>query len=131
MAQNKILASIFIADALATMASTPALAEGRNHSNNNTGIAIAAGLLGAVVIGSLIANSQQPSHVQPQQYIQPQPSYTAPQVYYQPQPVQQTYYEPTQSYYAPQPTIVVNRQYQPHRGNNYYRGRDGYGYYSR
>lgn len=130
MTHNKLISSLLIAGALAASASTPALAGDRGH-DGGAGVAIAAGILGAVVIGSLIANSQ-PTYAAPQPYYQPQPqpyyepqpypSYALPpQTYYSPQPVQQAYYVAPQPYYAPRPAIVINGRYHT---------RDGY-YYSR
>ena len=100
MASKKI-ASVLIATTLlasAAVVSTPAMA----HDRGGNGVAIAAGIIGAVAIGSLIANSQ------------PAPVYQAPlqQVYYEaPQPV---YYQPPQQvvyeqprYYAPPPPRPV------------------------
>lgn len=95
MASKKI-ASVLIATTLlasAAAVSTPAMAHGRG---GNDGVAIAAGIIGAVAIGSLIANANSAPA---------QPVYQAPpqQVYYQaPQPV---YYEQPR-YYAPPPRPV-------------------------
>lgn len=132
MTRNKMISSLVIAGVLAASVSTSALAGDRGHNGN--GAAIAAGILGAVVIGSLIANSQ-PTYAAPQPYYQPQPQpvyqappeayypppvYQAPpQAYYRPQPVQRVYYAQPQPYYAPQPVVVVNGRYRP-RGGYYY-----------
>ncbi|MFJ3044537.1 hypothetical protein ACIPEN_01785 [Herbaspirillum chlorophenolicum] len=105
MASKKI-ATVLIATTLlasAAVVSVPAMAHDRGGNN---GVAIAAGIIGAVAIGSLIANA-----------VPAQPVYQAPpqQVYYQapPQPVyyqapQRVYYEQP-SYYAPRPVRYVER----------------------
>ncbi|MDB5775832.1 MAG: hypothetical protein JWP38_1965 [Herbaspirillum sp.] len=86
MAGNEIISSLVIAGVLTASVSTAALAD--DHRNRGNGVAIAAGILGAAVIGSLIANLQS--------------RYAAPQPYYQPQPY--AYYEvQPQAYYPPQP----------------------------
>lgn len=105
MAGNKIFASIMLVGVLAASVSTTAVAgDYRGHGHNN-GAAIAAGVLGAVVIGSLIANSQ-PSYAAPQSYYEPQS-----QPYYQSQPQPQTYYQPQpQTYYPPQPQAYYPQQ---------------------
>lgn len=115
MTRTKTIASLLIAGVLAASVSTSALAGDRGHrghrNGGGNGAAIAAGILGAVVVGSLIANSQ-PVYAAPQPYYAPppQPVYQpAPQVYY-PAPVQQTYYVPAQPYYAP-PAVVVSGRY--------------------
>ncbi len=112
MTMKKTLIPLLAAGVLATAVSSPALAGGRGHGN---GAAIAAGILGAVVVGSLIANSAnaQPVYVAPQPvYVPPpQPVYQpAPQVYY-PAPVRQTYYVAPQPYYAPPPAVVIRGRY--------------------
>ncbi|MDX9667745.1 hypothetical protein QMK50_22555 [Pseudomonas sp. P5_152] len=63
-------------------------------------------VVGAVVAGSVIANSQRPVYVQQPVYLQPQPVYIQqpPPVYYQPPPVyvqQPVYYRPAPVYYGP------------------------------
>jgi hypothetical protein len=126
MASKKIISSLVIAGVLAASVSTAALADdhrGRGHGN---GAAIAAGILGAVVIGSLIANSQ-PSYAAPQPYYQPQPQ---PYTYYEPQPQPyypppQVYYEPPQQYYAPAPVTYVREGYRDrHEYRRHHRDRD-------
>ncbi|KAF1040257.1 MAG: hypothetical protein GAK35_03563 [Herbaspirillum frisingense] len=102
MASKKI-ASVLIATTLlasAAVVSTPAMAHGRG----NDGVAIAAGIIGAVAIGSLIANANSVP-AQPVYQAPPQPVYyQAPQqVYYQ--APQQVYYEQPR-YYAPPPRPV-------------------------
>jgi hypothetical protein len=114
MTRNKTVASLLIVGVLAASVSTSALAgdRGHRHGGGGNGAAIAAGILGAVVVGSLIANSQ-PVYAAPQPYYAPppQPVYQpAPQVYY-PAPVQQSYYVPAQPYYAPQPVTVIRGRY--------------------
>jgi hypothetical protein len=128
MARNKIISSLIIAGVLAASVSTTALAD--DHRNRGNGVAIAAGILGAVVIGSLIANSQ-PTYAAPQPYYQPQPYpyyEVQPQPYYPPQPVRQGYYEPQQQYYGPQPAAYIgggNRERNEYRQDQY-SDRDGY-----
>ncbi len=92
----------------------------RGYSNGNghgNGAAIVAGILGAVVIGSLIANSQ--------------PAYAAPQQYYEPQP--QRYHEPqrVQRYYGSAPVTYSNGGYADRYEQRRYRHRDYDGYYGR
>ena len=116
MIDKKTLASLLVVGALAASVSSPALAGGRGGD----GAAIAAGILGGVVIGSLIANSQ-PTYVAPapQPYYPPQPVYQpaprvyyeAPPVYYQRPPVRHRYYAAPQPYYAPAPAMVVQGRY--------------------
>lgn len=76
MACSKLIFPLVIAGVLAASVSTAAFADNHRDRNNGTAAAIAVGVLGAVVIGSLLANSQ-PA------YVAPQPS----QLYYPPQPV--------------------------------------------
>ncbi|WP_081801482.1 hypothetical protein [Herminiimonas sp. CN] len=134
MTRNKIISSLVIIGVLAASVSSAALADDhRNHDRGN-GAAIVAGVLGAVVIGSLIANSQ-PAYAAPQPYYQPQPYYEVPaQTYYPPPSVQQVYYKPPQQYYVPQPVTVIDGRYRDRHEYRAYRhhDRDGYdGYYSR
>jgi hypothetical protein len=104
--QQKI-ASVLIATTLlasAAVVSTPAMA----HDRGGNGVAIAAGIIGAVAIGSLIANAQFRTGL-------PGPAATGllpgPQpVYYQP-PQQVVYEQPR--YYAPPPPRPV--RYGAHR----------------
>ena len=109
MIVKKSLTALLIVGALASsVVSTSAFAHGGRGGN---GFAIAAGVLGAVAVGTLIANSaQQPV------YQEPQPVYYAP-------PPQQVYYQPPPQYYQPRPVYV--REYP--RDGYYYRD----GYYSR
>jgi hypothetical protein len=140
MASKKIISSLVIAGVLAASVSTAALADDhRNHGGGN-GVAIAAGILGAVVIGSLIANSQ-PANAAPQPYYQPQPQpypyYEAqPQTYYPPQPVysqpgQRVYYEQPQQYYGQQSVTVIGGGYRDRHEYRGYQHRARDGYYSR
>jgi hypothetical protein len=136
MTRTRLFSSFVIAGVLAASVSGTAFAGDYHHDRGGNGAALAVGILGAVVIGSLIANSQ-PAYAapQPQPYYQPQPYpvYEAqPQAYYPPAPVQQTYYAPPQQYYAPQPVVVVGSRYRERHERREYRerGRDGY-YYSR
>jgi hypothetical protein len=124
MASKKIVSALLIVGVLAASASTAALADDhRNHDRGN-GVAVAAGILGAVVIGSLIANSQ-PVYAAPQQYYQPEP-------YYQPEQ-QQVYYQPQAQYYGPQAVAYVDGGYRErHEYRRYHRyHRDHDGYYAR
>jgi hypothetical protein len=114
MASKKIISSLLIAGVLAASVSTAALADDHRGRGRGNGAAIAAGILGAVVIGSLIANSQ-PSYAAPQPYYQPQPQ-PQPYTYYEPQPQpyyppQQVYYTPPPQYYAPAPVTYIGGGY--------------------
>lgn len=127
MKRNKSISSLVIVGVLAASVSTAALAG--DHRDRGNGAAIVAGVLGAVVIGSLLANSQ-PAYVAPQPYYQPQPyqSYAVPApTYYSPGPVRQTYYEPSQQYYESQPVARYSDRYERRQ----YRHRDRDGYYAR
>lgn len=128
MSLKKTLIPLLAAGVLAASVSNPALAGGRGN-----GAAIAAGILGAVVVGSLLANSQ-PAYAapQPQPYYPPQayPSYEVAPAYYPPAPVQQIYYAPPQPYYAP-PAIVIEGRYRDRHDYRGYRQHDRDGYYSR
>jgi len=119
MASKKI-ASILIASTLlasAAVVSAPAMA--RDHGGGGNGLAIAAGIIGAVAVGSMIANAN--SAPAPQAYYQA----PAQQVYYQaPQPV---YYEQPR-YYAPPPRPV---QYVERTEVRTYRYEDRPYYYGR
>ncbi len=89
MITKKIIPALLITAVLAASVSTSASAHDRGGNN---GLAIAAGIIGAVAIGSMIANANSgPSYAPPQQVYQPAPQpvyYEAPQqVYYQPAPV--------------------------------------------
>ncbi|OGB20607.1 MAG: hypothetical protein A3I66_22845 [Burkholderiales bacterium RIFCSPLOWO2_02_FULL_57_36] len=136
MAFNRTFSSLVIVGVLAASVSTAAFAGDRHHHNRGNGAAIAAGILGAVVIGSLIANSQ-PAHAAPQPYYEAQP-----QAYYPPQPVQQVYYGSQPQYYEALPAVYVRggyrerheyRRYRHHDRHEYRRDRDHdrHGGYSR
>ena len=83
------------------------------HGGWGAGPAIVGAVVGAAVVGSVIANQgPRPVYVQEPVYVQPQPVYVqAPPVYYQPQPVyvqapQPVYYQgyygrPHPVYYGP------------------------------
>ncbi len=110
MRSKTLISTIVLAGVLATSMSTSAFAEGgrhRGHGGNN-GVAIAAGVLGALAIGSIIANANAgPVYSAPSYYQQPaQTYYEAPQQYYQPAPQPQVYYQPAPVYYQPQPAAV-------------------------
>jgi hypothetical protein len=110
--QSKTFVSAIAATALFAATLTPAHAEGRwehghgrhgDHGNN--GAAIVAGVLGALVIGSVIANAASaPSYAPPQVYVPPAAPayYAAPTAYPQPP---QAYYPP-QTYVPAQPVAV-------------------------
>lgn len=65
------------------------------------GPAILGGMVGAAVVGTVVANSQPPVYVQQPVYVQPQPVYVQqpPPVYYQAPPPP----PPPGYYYQPQP----------------------------
>jgi hypothetical protein len=109
MRSKTLISTIVLAGVLATSMSTSAFADGgrRGHGGNN-GVAIAAGVLGALAIGSIIANANAgPVYAAPTYYQQPaQTYYEAPQQYYQPAPQPQAYYQPAPVYYQPQPAAV-------------------------
>lgn len=81
------------------------------HERNN----IVPALIGAAIITSVIANSQQ-HYVQPQRYEYQYPQYPN-QVYYAPQ-VPQTYYVPQPVY---QPNTVIIYSSNPYYEHRYYR----------
>ncbi len=127
MARTKLISSLVIVGVLAASVSTGALAGDRGHHG---GVALAAGIIGGVILGSIIADSR-PTYAAPQTYYEPQPVYTQPQqVYYQPQPVRQTYYAPA-PYYRAQPVVYVDRDYYRERREHRHHHRDRDGYYSR
>lgn len=120
MASKKIVSALLIVGVLASSVSTAALADDhRNHDRGN-GVAIAAGILGAVVIGSLIANSQPV-------YAAPQPQYYQPEPYYPPE--QQVYYQPQPQYYEAQPAVYVDGGYRERHAYRWHH-RDDDEYYS-
>ena len=105
MINSKTVSALVIAGVFAASASMPAYAGGYYSDG-----AIAAGVLGAVLVGSAIANNNRnyapaPTYYAPQQsyYSAPQQSYyEAPQATYYQVP-QTTYYQAPQTYYAPAP----------------------------
>lgn len=117
MAGKKIVSALLIVGVLAASASTAALADDRRNHDRGNGVALAAGILGAVVIGSLIANSQPV-------YSAPQPQYYQPEPYCQPQQ-QQDYYQPQAQYYGP--VAYVDGGYRErHEYRRYHRDHDRY-----
>ncbi|MFL9923127.1 hypothetical protein PQR62_02535 [Herbaspirillum lusitanum] len=119
MASKKIVSAVLVT-LLASGITTSAFAGDRYHGGGGgNGVAIAAGIIGAVAIGSLIANAN--SAPQPVYQAPPQPVY-----YQQPQQVyyeapQRVYYE--QPRYAPPPPRYVERGYEVRQ---VYRYDDGY-----
>ncbi|ASU37008.1 hypothetical protein hmeg3_01015 [Herbaspirillum sp. meg3] len=102
MITKKILPALLITAVLAASVSTSASAHDRGGNN---GLAIAAGIIGAVAIGTVIANANSgPSYAPPQQVYQPAPQ----PVYYQ--APQQVYYQPAPVYVRPAP-VYVEREY--------------------
>ncbi|MFL9878255.1 hypothetical protein PQR63_07685 [Herbaspirillum rhizosphaerae] len=102
MITKKIIPALLITAALAASVSAPASAHDRGGNN---GLAIAAGIIGAVAIGTVIANANSgPSYAPPQQVYQPAPQ----PVYYQ--APQQVYYQPAPVYVRPAP-VYVEREY--------------------
>jgi len=102
MITKKIIPALLITAVLAASVSTSASAHDRGGNN---GLAIAAGIIGAVAIGSMIANANSgPSYAPPQQVYQPAPQ----PVYYQ--APQQVYYQPAPVYVRPAP-VYVEREY--------------------
>lgn len=131
MRSKTLVSTIVLAGVLAASMSTSAFAERgrhRGHHGGNNGVAIAAGVLGALAIGSIIANANAaPVYSAPPTYYQPQPQpqtyYEAPRQYYQPAPQPQVYYQPAPVYYQPQPAAVY------FEGGNGWRGRHHRQYY--
>jgi hypothetical protein len=107
MIGKKSLAGLVIVGVMTASVSTSAFARGGD------GVGIVAGVLGAVAVGTIIANSAP----RPVYYDAPPPRY----YYGPPQPV--VYYQPRPRYYAPPP--VYMHEYR----RNGYDYRDGY--YSR
>ncbi|WP_050479795.1 hypothetical protein [Herbaspirillum rhizosphaerae] len=102
MITKKIIPALLVTAVLAASVSTSASAHDRGGNN---GLAIAAGIIGAVAIGSMIANANSgPSYAPPQQVYQPAPQ----PVYYQ--APQQVYYQPAPVYVRPAP-VYVEREY--------------------
>lgn len=102
MLTKKIIPALLITAVLAASVSTSASA----HDRGGNGLAIAAGIIGAVAVGSMIANANSgPSYyAPPQQVYQPAPQ----PVYYQ--APQQVYYQPAPVYVRPAP-VYVEREY--------------------
>jgi hypothetical protein len=143
--RSKTLISTIAAGLLAASLSSPALADGgRYHGNGgyrghgghgghggNNGAAVVAGVLGALVVGSIIANANAaPSYAPPQTYYQPPPAptyYEAPRTYYQPAPPPQGYYQPAPVYQAQPATVVIESGYErPYWRERYQRHYYGY-----
>jgi hypothetical protein len=119
----KIISPLVVVGVLAASVSTAAFADDYHNRGHGNGAVIAAGILGAVIVGSLIANSQ-PSYAPAPVYVQPEPQpypyYEAPpQAYYPPQPVyyqpQPVYYQPQPQYYGPQPGVYIEGGYRYRR----------------
>lgn len=118
MAGKRLVSTLVITGVLVASVSTSALA-GDRHNND---AAIAVGVIGGIVLGSLIANAQ--SAPAPQVYYpsqpEPQPYYAPPQTYYPAAPVQQVYYGAPQPVYVPQASVTIS-------GSNYGGYDRGYG----
>jgi len=130
MRSNTLISTIALAGVLATSLSTSAYADGgrhRGHGGNGNGVAIVAGVLGALAIGSVIANANAaPVYSAPPAYYPPaQTYYEAPPQYYQPAPQPQVYYQPAPVYYQPPAAAVVIEGGRPWRGHHH---RHYYGY---
>ena len=140
MRSKTLISTIAAAGLLAASLSSPALADGgRYHGNGghgnhgghggNNGAAVVAGVLGALVVGSIIANASAPSYAPPQAYYQPPPTptyYEAPRTYYQPAPPQ-VYYQPAPVYQAQPAAVVVESGYaRPYWRERHHRHYYGY-----
>lgn len=122
MLTKKILPALLITAVLAASVSTSASAHDRGGNN---GLAIAAGIIGAVAIGSVIANANSgPVYAPPQQVYQPAPQ----PVYYE--APQQVYYQPAPVYVRPAP-VYVEREYRERPVYREYRHEYRDVYYSR
>jgi hypothetical protein len=98
MIGKKSLVALLIVGVMASSVSSSAFARGRGGN----GFAIAAGVLGAVAVGTIIANSQPVYEAPPPRYYGPPPEpvyYRAPPRYYEPPPVYQREYAPDGYYY--------------------------------
>lgn len=129
MRSKTLISTIALAGLLATSLSTSAYADGGRHrGHGGNGVAIAAGVLGALAIGSVIASANAaPVYSAPPAYYPPPPArtyYEAPPQYYQPAPQPQVYYQPAPVYYQPQPAAVIVEGGRPWRGHH----RHYYGY---
>ena len=143
MRSKTLISSIAAAGVLAASLSVPAHADGGRHHGGHrghgghgggNGAAVVAGVLGALVVGSIIANATAaPSYAPPQTYYPPQPQgqsyYEAPRQYYQPPPAQ-VYYQPAPPpvYYQRSPAaIVIESGYgRPHWRERHHREYYGY-----
>lgn len=131
MRSKTLISTIAAAGLLAASLSSPALADGGRHHGNggghrghgghsghggNNGAAVVAGVLGALVVGSIIANATAaPSYAPPRTYYQPPPAptyYEAPRTYYQPAPPPQVYYQPAPVYQAQPARVVIESGYE-------------------
>lgn len=141
MRSKTLISAIAAAGLLAASLSNPALADGgRYHGNGgyrghgghgNNGAAVVAGVLGALVVGSMIASANAaPSYAPPQTYYQPPPAptyYEAPRTYYQPAPPPQVYYQPAPVYQAQPAAVVIESGYaQPYWRERHHRHYYGY-----
>ena len=139
MRSKTLISTIAAAGLLAASLSSPALADGgRYHGNGghgshgghggNNGAAVVAGVLGALVVGSIIANASAPSYAPPT-YYQPPPAptyYEAPRTYYQPA-LPQVYYQPAPVYQAQPAAVVVESGYaRPYWREHHHRHYYGY-----
>jgi hypothetical protein len=138
--RSKTLISTIAASALlaASLSGAAHADGGRYHGNGgyrghgghggNNGAAVVAGVLGALVVGSIIANANSaPSYAPPQTYYQPPPAptyYEAPRTYYQPSPPPQVYYQQAPVYQAQPATVVIQSGYE----RPYWRERQRYQY---
>jgi len=121
MISKKIIPALLVTAVLAASVSTSASA----HDRGGNGLAIAAGIIGAVAVGSMIANANAGPNYAPQPVYQqaPQP------VYYQQAP-QQVYYQPAPVYVRPAP-VYVEREYRERPVYREYRREYRDVYYSR
>ncbi len=120
MISKKIIPALLVTAVLAASVSTSASA----HDRGGNGLAIAAGIIGAVAVGSMIANANSGPVYAPQPVYQqaPQP------VYYQ--APQQVYYQPAPVYVRPAP-VYVEREYRERPVYREYRREYRDVYYSR
>lgn len=128
MRSKTLISTIALAGVLATSLSTSAYADGGRHrGHGGNGVAIAAGVIGALALGSVIASaSAAPVYSAPPAYYPPaQTYYEAPVQYYQPAPRPQVYYQPAPVYYQPQPAAVIVESGRPWHGHHH---RHYYGY---
>ena len=109
MISKKLIPALLISTVLAASVSSSAMAHDRD------GLAIAAGILGAVAVGSIIANTA-PVYAAPQPVYQPVYQQVPQPVYYQ--APQQVYYQPAQVYAAPT-AVYVAPQYRHYHHRDY------------